>query len=180
MRRTLTLLATLCLCLVAWAQEPMYVVNGHVVDSIKGIPHEDIQSIDVLPADEQTIARWGARASEGVILVTLRYDTPARFAVEGEDNFTQYLARRVKWDDSMPAERVSLRLLVDSEGHATIAEVLQVTSRSFLKRVSKAIASAPVWQPAMRDGEPTESIHLVNLQLPEGKSLPEERGIILL
>lgn len=161
------------------AREPMYVVNGRVVDSIDGIPQQDIESIDILPADETTIAEWGAGAAEGVILIRLVYDSPARFVTEGYDNYTSYLADRVEWSDKMPAERVSLRLLIDTEGRATISEVLQSTSRQFLKRVTKAIATSPRWTPAIRDGEPVESVVLVNLLLPEGKSLPAEHAVIL-
>lgn len=170
------LLAVFC----ASAREPLYVVNGEVVASIEGIPHEDIETIDVLPANEDTIAEWGLEASEGVILVRLRYDTPARFLAEGRNNFTDYLATKVKWSASMPAERVSLRIRVATDGRATVSEVLQSTSRQFLKRVAKAIANAPRWSPATRDGNAVESIALVNLQLPQGKELPVERAVIIL
>ena len=80
----------------------------------------------------------------------------------------------------MPCERVSLRIRVDAEGRATIGEILESTSRQFLKRVEQAIAEAPLWQSAMRDGKPVDSIHLVNLQLPEGATMPVERVIIML
>lgn len=168
-----------CVVAVAAAHEPMYIVNGEVMASIDHIPHEDIASIDVLPADEEAIARWGQAASDGVYVVRLRYDTPARFVAEGVTNFSDYLARHVGWEASMPAERVSMRVLVDSEGVATIGEVLQSTSRQFFKRVARAVAEAPRWTPAMRDGEAVESLHLVNIQLPVGKELPIEPGIII-
>ena len=160
------------------ARGPMYVVNGTIVDSIEHIAQEDIERIDVLPADEETVAKWGVEASEGVILVTLRYDTPARFNFEGFDNFTAYLAKTVRWSDKQSAERVSLRIKVDSEGRVTVDKILQATSRQFLRRVEQAIASAPRWQPALRDGRSVESTHLVNLLLPEGESLPVEPGVI--
>lgn len=162
------------------ARGPMYVVNGVVMESIDHIPHEDIESIDVLPADDETIALWGNAAMEGVIVVRLRYDTPARFVAEGYDNLTDYLAKHVRWKESMPCERVSLRIRVDTEGRATIDEILEATSRQFLKRVGQALDEAPSWQPAMRDGKPVDSIHLVNLQLPEGAEMPVERVIIML
>jgi hypothetical protein len=164
---------------VAVAREPLYVVNGRVVASIEDIPHEDIERIDVLPANEDTIAEWGSEASEGVIIVTLRYDTAATFVAEGYDNFTDYLAHTVKWSDNNPAERVSLRLHIEASGRATISEVLQATSRNYLKRVERAIEEAPLWSPAMRDGVAVESIQLVNLQLPEGKSIPLEPAVII-
>lgn len=156
----------------------MYVVNGSIVESIEHIAQEDIERIDVLPADEETVAKWGVEASEGVILVTLRYDTPAHFKYEDFDNFTTYLAKSVRWSDKQPAERVSLRIKVDGEGRVTIDKILQATSRQFLRRVEQAIAQAPRWQPALRDGRSVESTHLVNLLLPEGESLPVEPGVI--
>ena len=158
----------------------MYVVNGTVVESIEHIAQEDIESIDVLAADDETIAQWGLGASEGVILVTLRYDTPAYFEAEGENNYTSYLAHNVRWGKNMNPERVSLRIVVDSEGRATISKVLQATSRQFLKRVEQTISSSPLWHPATRNGKAVESTHLINLLLPEGESLPVERGVILL
>lgn len=158
----------------------MYVVNGKIVDTIERIPQSDIESIDVLPADEETIAQWGMAASEGVIMVRLIYDTPASFSADGVDNFTAYLAKHVKWRANMPAERVSLRITIDKDGVAHVSEVLDSTSRQYLKRVMKAIDSAPRWQPAMRDGVPIESLHLVNLQLPSGKDIPAEQFVIIL
>jgi hypothetical protein len=180
LRRFAIVVLALVATLTASAREPLYVVNGEVVATIEGIPQEDIESIDVLPANEETIAEWGLEASEGVILVKLRYDTPARFSAEGYTNFTEYLASKVKWNENMPAERVSLRLTIGTDGRATVSEVLQSTSRQFLKRVEKAIGLSPLWNPATRDGKAVESIVLVNLQLPEGKELPVERAVIIL
>lgn len=180
MYRCIALLMMLLCAANAVAQQPLYVVNGMVVDGIESIPQSDIESIDVLPADEQTIAQWGMAASEGVILVRLIYDTPAYFSADGVDNFTSYLAKHVKWRANMPAERVSLRVTIDTEGVAHVTEVLDSTSRQFLKRVTKAIDEAPHWQPAVRDGSPIESLHLVNLQLPVGKDIPAEQFVIIL
>ena len=177
--RTLLTFLTLFWASILWAQQPLYVVNGKVVESIEGIPHDDIESIDVLPADEDTIAEWGLAASEGVIVVRLKFDTPASFSAEGINNFTTYLAKQIKWDESMPAERASLRLRITKEGTAEVVEVLDTTSRQFLKRVTKAIAAAPRWQPAMRDGKAIESLHLVNIQLPLGKELPKDPYVII-
>ena len=178
LRTAITILATLC-TIEVYAYKPLYVVNGTVVESIEHIPHENIERIDNLPANEETIAEWGIEASEGVILVTLRYDTEARFSHLDFTNFTDYLASTVSWDETMPAERVSLRIVVDESGKATISEVIDSSSKQFLKRVTKAINNAPLWSPAERNGTPVESQHLVNLQLPKGKHMPREMGVII-
>ena len=66
LRRFAIVVLALAATLTASAREPLYVVNGEVVATIEGIPQEDIESIDVLPANEETIAEWGLKASEGV------------------------------------------------------------------------------------------------------------------
>ena len=162
------------------ARGPLYVVNGTRVESIEHIEQANIERIEHLPATEETILNWGIEASEGVIMVTLKYDTPARFEAEGYNNFTTYLQHKVKWDRNMPAERVSLRIKVDSVGRVSIAKVLQSTSRQYQKRVERAIAMSPCWTPATKNGKAVESIQLVNLLLPEGKQLPVEQGVIIL
>lgn len=179
LRSVIVILFTIFCIIEAQAYKPLYVVNGEIMESIEHIPHEDIESIDNLPANEETIAKWGIEASEGVILVTLRYDQNANFHYGDCHNFTDYLASVVRWDDTMPAERVSLRIEVNSNGKASISEVISSTSKQFLKRVTRAIESAPLWSPAERDGVAIESLHLVNLQLPKGKSMPKEMGIII-
>lgn len=179
LRSVIVILFTIFCTIEAYAYKPLYVVNGEIMESIEHIPHEDIERIDNLPANEETIAKWGIEASEGVILVTLRYDQNASFHHGDFHNFTDYLASVVRWDDTMPAERVSLRIEVNSNGKASISEVISSTSKQFLKRVTRAIESAPLWSPAERDGVAIESLHLVNLQLPKGKSMPKEMGIII-
>ena len=59
--------------------QPLYIVNGKETSEIRSIPPEDIENVEMLPADEETIARYGQRAAHGVMLITLRYDRPASF-----------------------------------------------------------------------------------------------------
>ena len=67
MKKQLILLFTLIFTGIfsAAAQDPIYVVNGQVVSDIRNIPPGDIESTEMLPADEQTIARYGTEASTG-------------------------------------------------------------------------------------------------------------------
>ena len=52
--------------------QPLYIVNGKETSEIRSIPPEDIENVEMLPADEETIARYGQRAAHGVMLITLR------------------------------------------------------------------------------------------------------------
>ncbi len=154
---------------VSSAQSPLYIVGGKAVESIDHIAQSDIDSIETLPADEETIARYGERASNGVIVVHLRYDTPARFE-----------AGSVDWDERMPAAKISLRYRVATDGSVVAGDILLSTDKRLLRRVLRAMERAPRWTPAMRDECAVESEHLLNLLLPEGGVLPPERGVILL
>lgn len=179
-RYTIASAAAILAATAAAAQTPLYVVGGEMMSSIDHIPQSNIESIDTLPADEETVALYGQQASHGVIVVTLRYDTPAKFEAEGFTSLADYAASHVEWDDRMPVAKVSLRYRVDAEGGISIEEILQSTDKRLLRRIMRAIETAPKWRPAMRAGEPVESEHLLNVTLPKGRRLAPERGIILL
>ncbi len=75
MRHLLTI-AFACFAASAAAQEPLYIVNGEVRCEVRSIPPDDIEHIEVFPAEEATIARFGTEAANGAIVLTLRYDRP--------------------------------------------------------------------------------------------------------
>lgn len=172
MRRYLLLLAALLAGPLLRAQQPLYVVNGVPCDEVTSIAPDDIETIDELPADEETIARYGERAAGGAILITLRYDVPATFS--DTLSFADYITRRVKWEADEPAARVSLRYSVLADGTVEIRELLESTDNRLKRRVLKAVAEAPRWAPARKNGVPVETLHVLTLRLPEGKRMPRE------
>ena len=145
MKKQLILLFTLIFTGIfsAAAQDPIYVVNGQVVSDIRNIPPGDIESTEMLPADEQTIARYGTEASNGVILITLRYDTPARFP-EADGSFNDYISKQTDWDDSLPAARVVLRYKITTDGRTVPTDELEATDRRLRRRVIDAVEKAPL------------------------------------
>ena len=154
-------------------QRPLCIVNGTpVTEEVDRIPAANIERIETLPADEETIARYGEAASNGVILVTLRYDEPARFEAEGFGSFGEYVARHVKWDATDPAARVIVRYTITAEGRPVVERVLESTDNRLKRRVLKAIEGAPAWIPAAKAGEPVASEGVLRIQLPEGKPMP--------
>lgn len=177
--KTLLILWTLLLAaaLPAAAQQPLYIVNGKVCDDIRSIPPDDIEQVESLPADEETIARYGAEASNGVILVTLRYDSPARFP--SDSTFGSYIARRVEWDPDEVAARVVLRYRIAPDGTLSVVQKLQSTDNRLKRRVLKAVSEAPRWEPAMKNGQAVESEGVLSIQLPEGKPLPRHMELVI-
>jgi len=177
MKRFLLLFAALSGAFALAAQQqrpPLYLVNGKEwpAEEIGTIDASELEKVDVLPADEETIARYGEKASGGVICITLRYDSPAVFS--DSLTFDRYIARHVKWDDDDPAARVSLRCKITAEGRAVVSEVLESTDNRLKRRVLKAVAEAPLWTPARKEGAPVETTQTFTVRLPKGKALPGE------
>lgn len=176
-RYALTLFALLGSALLpAAAQKPLYIVNGRETEEIASIPPEDIERVETLPADEETIARYGERAMHGVMLITLRYDEPAAFPAD--TTFGNYIARQVRWEDDDPVARVVLRYTVTPEGTIQIGETLEATDNRLKRRVLKAVEESPRWQPARKNGQPIASEGVLSIQLPEGRPMPRQVELV--
>jgi hypothetical protein len=159
---------------------PLYIVNGEKMteEQVKDINPKDIVDNHLLPADEQTIERYGHEAANGVVVITLRYDTPARFEIEGEvTKYSAYIADRVKWDETDPVARIIISFKVKADGSVAEFDVLEATDKRLLRRIEKAMTEAPRWQPALKDGKGVETTHLLKVTLPKGRTMPRERVV---
>lgn len=166
---------------IASAQQnshPLYIVNGRVWQSVAHIPEENIEKIETLPVNEETIALYGEQANNGVVIITLCYDRAARFH-EGEP-FADYIASQVAWKANDPVARYVVRYTIEADGSLTLGDELESTDRVLRKRVIKAIENAPSWQPATKASVPVKSEYVLSIQLPKGKSMPREPYIILM
>lgn len=156
---------------------PIYIVNGERMseEQVRAIEPEDIVSNTMLPADEQTIEKYGPEASNGVIVISLRYDEAARFEVDGQQtNFSNYIAQQIKWGEMESVAQVIMRVSVNGEGVVSEKELLDSSDRRLLKRVRDAIENAPRWVPAKKDGKGIETQHLVKVIVPVGSQMPRE------
>lgn len=174
----LLLLATVSLTASAQPQKPLYIVNGSPREDLQAIPPEEIERVEELPADEQTIASYGPAASNGVILVTLRYDTPARFGQDAA-TYDDYIARQVRWEENEPTARVVLRYRILPDGNTEVTEELESTDNRLKRRILKAMAEAPRWTPATKDGQPIPSEGVLRIQLPAGREMPRPVELVL-
>lgn len=156
---------------------PLYIVNGKERTEIRSIPPDDIEHVEMLPADEETIARYGPRAAHGVMLITLRYDEPASFPADS--TFGNYIARQVRWDAADPVARVVLRYRITPEGELIVDQELESTDKRLKRRVLKAVAESPRWRPAQKNGAPVESEGVLHIQLPEGKRMPRPIELVI-
>ena len=162
----------------ARGQQPLYIVNGIERSDIRDIDPEVIEQMEELPADEFTIARYGEKAANGVVLITLKYDTPARFTADTV-SFARFVARQIKWSDSDPTARVVLRYRIAEDGSLTILETLQSTDPRLKRRVEKIVEASPRWEPARKAGKAVATEGVLRLQLPEGKPLPRQLELVI-
>ena len=110
-----------------WAQKPLYIVNGVEMESVKHIPEENIEHIDHLAANEENVAKYGERANNGVIIVTLRYDKEAQFT--GGKPLADYVGERVKWPENYGVARFVARYTIKADGSFQLGSILESTDR---------------------------------------------------
>ena len=110
------------------------------------------------------------------MLITLRYDEPARF--QADTTFGSYIARQVRWDDDEPVARVVLRYTITPEGTIRIDDTLESTDNRLKRRVVKAVEEAPRWLPAQKNGKAIASQGILSIQLPEGRPMPRRVELV--
>ena len=160
-----------------WAQKPLYIVNGVEMDSVRHIPEKNIEHIDHLPANEESVAKYGDRANNGVIIVTLRYDREAEFT--GGKPLADYVTERVKWPENFGVARFVARYTIEADGSFSLGSELESTDHQLRKRVLKVLQSLPKWQPATKQGKAVASEYVLAVQLPKGKAMPREPYIVI-
>ncbi len=160
-----------------FAQQPLYIVNGVVREDISSIPQEQIESIEMLDVNDQVISEYGLGASNGVSIITLKYDRRAQFIASSSIN--QYIADNIEWDDTDPVARFVMRYTILPSGEMVLGEILESTERRFRRKILKILESAPVWSPATNMGEAVAMEGVLRLQLPKGREMPRERYIII-
>ena len=161
----------------AQTQKPLYIVNGLETESVHLIPERNIEHIDHLEANEESVAKYGERANNGVIIVTLRYDREAQFT--GNKPLSDYVAARVKWPENWNVARFVARYTIGEDGSFRLGDILQSTDHQLRKRVLKVLQKLPKWQPATKQGKAVESEYVLTIQLPKGKEMPKEPYIVI-
>ena len=151
--------AAVALPLSAQERRPVYIVNGerYEGDAFREIPPAEIERMEQLPADEQTIERYGSDASNGVILITLKYDSKAVFTADSL-SFDRHVARRIKWDATDPVARVVYRFKVQCDGSVVLYRSARIDRRTAApqggqgRRRGSAVVARDQGRPAGRDG----------------------------
>ena len=179
----ITMAVLLTVPLFSFGQPPLIIVNGNITDltDLKAINPDEIELIETEPVDEESIERYGARANNGIIHVTLKYDEPARFTLG--DSFDEYVESQIKWNKDEVAARVSMRYTITVDGRIVKGDILEATDGRLKRRVLAVLdefVKNPAWTPARKNGTPVATERVLQIQLPKGKRMPREPYIILL
>lgn len=179
MKRLLILILLTFVSVTASAQ--LYIVNGeeYSAEQMRRIDPERVESSEQVAVSDSIMARYGERAADGVIVVTLKHDTEPQFSADSL-SFREWVEREVAWDDNEPAARVVYRYVVGVDGRARLTELIESTDNRLRQRVVRAVKRAPLWIPAEREGEVVEVEQVLVIELPKGKRLRGKRVLIQL
>ena len=87
--------------------DPIYIVDGALRDDLSGVNPNDIESMEVLK-DAASAAIYGARASNGVIIVTTKKGSPSQGPQVVFDVQVGFSAPTKKWDLLSSREQIAL------------------------------------------------------------------------
>ena len=87
--------------------DPIYIVDGALRDDLSGVNPNDIESMEVLK-DAASAAIYGARASNGVIIVTTKKGSPSQGPQIVFDVQVGFSAPTKKWDLLSSREQIAL------------------------------------------------------------------------
>ena len=130
MKRLLFIISLALLYTFATAEHnyrPLYIVNGEIRSDVSDIPEKNIEKIETQPADETTVAKYGEKANNGVVIITLCYDQAAVFTAA--ESFSEYIATKVKWTENDRAARFVMRFTVETDGTVTEGNILHSTDK---------------------------------------------------
>lgn len=179
MKRILVLILLTFVSATASAQ--LYIVNGeeYSAEQMRRIDPERVEHSEQIALNDSIMARFGERAADGVIVVTLKHDTEPQFSVDSL-TFREWVEREVTWGNDEPAARVVYRYMVGTDGRARLTELIESTDNRLRQRVVRAVKRAPSWAPAEREGQAVEVEQVLRIELPKGKRMRSKQFLIQL
>ncbi len=148
-------------------EELLYIVNGEVAEEGFDTSSQYVDKIEMIRGEE-AVERYGLRGSNGVVLVTLKFDELPIFSEK--ESLRHYISSRIKWKDEYTRAEVIFKYRVDTSGRMTITEILHSSNKKLLGRVKKEVEELPLWlSPAKNMGVAVESSGTERITLPYKK-----------
>ncbi|MFR9603249.1 MAG: hypothetical protein SNG02_05185 [Rikenellaceae bacterium] len=152
---------------VGLSQKPLYIVNGKVVEGEFDTNSTLVERIEYL-SGEEAVEMYGVGASNGVVLVTLKFETPPKFSES--ESLRDHISQRITWIDEENPAQVIFKYRVDPTGRMEVVEILSSDSKKLTKRIYKVVEQMPLWSsPALNSGEAVESFGTERIKVPYKK-----------
>ncbi len=127
---------------VGLSREPLYIVNGEIAEEGFDTNSNLVDKIEMINGEE-AVEMYGIRASNGVVLVTLKFEKAAIFSET--ESLRSYISKRIKWVDDLNSAQVIFKYNVDTLGRMKITEILESNSKKLTKRIYKVVDEMPLW-----------------------------------
>jgi len=164
---------------------PVYVLDGEVVESIKGIDPEQIEKLGVIKDPDSDIAKK-YNAKDGVILITTKKAAASLEESEMEsfekDGEIFYIVEDMpKFPGGKPAlktyiysnleypEKAKVRFLVNEKGKVVNSEVLRSSNQVLDAAALKVVREMPDWTPGYQRGKAVKVWYVMSINFDAGK-----------
>jgi TonB family protein len=171
--------------------EPVYLVDGEVVDNIESIDPETIDEVSVFKdPDSEVVKKYNAK--DGVVMITTKEgkllhttignesDEPVFYIVEdmpkfpgGKPALKTYIYSKLEYPEKAKNEgiegEVQVRFLVNEKGEVEKSEVLRSTYQGFDDPALKVINEMPDWTPGKQRGKAVKVWYVVSIKFNDEK-----------
>ena len=162
--------------------KPLIVINGNIAENqnIDKIDPESIDHVNVLKG-EQATGKYGEKAKNGVIEITLKPKTPFTMVEEmpsfpgGVEALNAFVNANLKYPPFCLEYRIQGRVIVsfvvDKNGSVTNAKLSRGVDPALDKEALRIVKSMPIWNPGKQNGECVE----VAYEMPINFKIPVEK-----
>jgi TonB family protein len=172
--------------------EPVYVLDGEVVESVEDMDPESIERIDVIKDPEHPLSKK-YNAKEGVVLITTKEslelgeenlenesDEPVFYIVEdmpkypgGKPAMKTFIYSNLEYPENAKNQgiegEVFVKFLVNEKGHVENAEVVRSSYQGFDAAALKVIREMPDWTPGTQRGKAVKVWFVVPIKFNDEK-----------
>jgi TonB family protein len=174
--------------------DPVYVLDGEVVESIEDVDPESIERVDVIKDPDHAQAKK-YNAKDGVVMITTkeaaaaakesgmettRIDGEIFYVVEDMPKFPgglpalkTYVYSNLEYPENAKSQgiegEVIVRFLINQKGEAVNGEILRSTYQGFDAPALKVIEEMPDWTPGKQRGKAVKVWYVMSIKFNDDK-----------
>lgn len=173
-------------------ENPLIVIDGVIAENknINQINPETIQSVNVIKGDA-AISKYGEKAKDGVVEITLKQDKPVFFIVEempefpgGQEALRQFIANEVRYpieaQEKAIQGKVFINFVVSENGTIKDAKVARGVDPLLDNEALRVVNNLPVWKPGKQKGQNVNVSYTIPINFalePTQQAKPAEKKV---